>query len=350
MKLYLRKLLIKALQPFGFYITFYSSIEKIYNVLEQKSVSVQEFELKRIFDAVAIANNHKYYSNLLKRFINEWNLEILSAEFVGVGAGSCSLSSYRKVKIKQEMLHEKVYFSSHHEMAKIFWFQKNLAELVADSGIVLPPVYKIFNGEILTVVYSEYLNLKKLTFKKKQERLIEFSNQLYQLSSTENYMLICQNAPKSIKDFTQHFEYKRNRLIVKNLLSEHNISLENLELSVGNSRHVLAHGDIQDTNAFQNNILIDWDSVGIFPLGLDPAFILFYLMLNNEWENNSNVLNWIEINYGKIINPKEWRQFQFNITYFLFVFIQGRIPKERREHLENGLILFLKTNILIEKA
>ena len=106
-------------------------------------------------------------------------------------------------------------------------------------------------------------------------------------------------------------------------------------------RYVLTHGDIQDTNAFENNILIDWDSVGIFPAGLDPAFLLFYLMMN---ENNEkyDVLNWIDTNYKDIINEKEWDSFQLSVLFFLFVFIQKRIRKEKYEGLKKELIQLLK--------
>jgi thiamine kinase-like enzyme len=341
MKLFLRKILIRVLQPFGFYITYYASPTRVYESLSKLPVLIREYELKRIFDMVGIAKNHKFHNALLAKFIPTSKLEIKDAKFIGFGAGESSLSTFRKVKIEDKTIHEKIYFSSHQDLKRISWFYQNVSHLVQDSGIALPNIYKIYSGDSITVLYTEYAELKKLDIINKKKSLLQFSKQLYQLSLTEEFEIINGKASNAIKDFKGHFEYKRNRSVAKHVLYEHGFSLEAIEQKIMQSRYVLTHGDIQDTNAFQNNILIDWDSVGIFPVGLDPAFLLFYLMMNDN-DEKFDILNWIDTHYKKLIIENEWGSFQLNVLYFLFVFIQKRIKKEKHEVLNKELIRLLK--------
>ena len=281
MKLFLRKILIRVLQPFGFYITYYASANRVYDSLCKLPTIIQEFELKQIFDNVGIIKNHKFYNDLLANFTTNWNLEIQQAKFIGFGAGDSSLSTFRKVKVGDKNLHEKIYFSSHQDLKRISWFYQNVTHLVKSSGIVLPNIYEINSGDAITALYSEYVELKKLDNISKEKSLLQFSKQLYQLSLTEEFEIINRKSSNVIKDFKGHFEYKRNRPVAIDVLRDNGISLETIEQNIMQSRYVLTHGDIQDTNAFENNVLIDWDSVGIFPAGLDPAFLLFYLMIKN---------------------------------------------------------------------
>src|SRR5690554_5676665 len=254
MKLFLRKILIRTLQPFGFYITYYASADRVYESLRQYPNLIQEYELKRIFDTITIAGNHKFYNELISKFIPSWNLSIQESTFIGFGAGESSLSSFRKVKLSNKNLHEKIYFSSHQDLKRIGWFHKNVSHLVQSYGIALPSVYEIYSGDAITVVYSDYVDLKQLDTISKEENLVRFTLRLYELSLTEEFKSIINNASPSITDFKSHFEYKRNREVAKNLLGEHGISLESLEEQVSKTRYVLTHGDIQETNAFQNHV------------------------------------------------------------------------------------------------
>jgi hypothetical protein len=341
-KLFLRKILIRVLQPFGLYITYYASAGRIYTSLSKQPVMVQEYELNRIFDTIGIAKNHKFYNDLLANFTSNWKLDIQDAKFIGFGAGASSLSTFRKVKVNKKLLHEKIYFSSHDDVKRISWFYENVFNLVQKSGIALPNVHKIYSGEVLTPIYTEFVELIELDNTKKEDSLFQFSKQLYQLSLTDTFQVISDKAPKHIKDFKNHFEYKKNRSIAKDILNKNGISLEAIELNVIQSRYVLTHGDIQDTNAFQNNLLLDWDSVGVFPAGFDPAFLLFYLILKDEKEEEFNIPNWIDLHYKKSIKENEWKSFQISVLYFLFVFLQTRIRKEKLEFLNRELIQQLK--------
>lgn len=342
MKLAIRKLLIQILQPLGFYITYYASAQKVYESLKKQPTLIQAFELKRIFDSVRIAKNHSYYNQLLASFIPNWNLEIKEPKFIGFGAGESSLSTFRKVKVNAKYLHEKIYFSFHPDSQRISWLYDSLSELINRFDIVTPDLNAVYKGATITAFYTDFLELKPLEVNSKEQKLLQFSKQLYQLSITSEFEKTVEKTPQSFTDFTQHFEYKRNRLQAQQILTIHNIDLSSLEQTIRKSRYILTHGDIQETNAFENKVLIDWDSVGIFPIGLDPAFSLFYLLMNDKNEK-FDILKWIEENFKNIVAQEDWENFQKNIVCFLFVFIQDRIKGEKYDRMNNELIDLLNS-------
>lgn len=345
LKLFLRKILIKAIQPFGFYITYYASPYRVYSSLTKYPAIIQEYELRRIFDALGVANNHKFYNQLLASFLTDWKLEVKEAKFIGSGAGESSLSTFRKVNVEGKPLHEKIYFSSYQDIKRITWFYQHVSVLVGNAGINLPRVDKVFSGDVITAFYSDYVELIKLDTVKKEACLLTFSHQLYQLSLKEDFRVIAEKSPAYIKDFRSHFEYKQGIMKAKSILEKHAIDIELIEQYITKSRYVLTHGDIQDTNAFDRDTLIDWDSVGIYPAGFDAAFLFFILMLNNEKIKVDNFLEWIDTNFKNIVKEEEWDDFLLSFTFFLFVFIQRRMAGEKYDSLNNELKTELKKYI-----
>lgn len=344
LKLFLRKILIKILQPLGFYLTYYSSAVKIKSSLSKESIAVKEFELKRVFDTIGVANNHKFYNSLLREFTSNWQLKINKASFIGFGAGASSLSTFRKVQISERILHEKIYFTTHKDLKRILWFYKNCSHIVNNAGIALPNVYKVYSGEVITAFYTEFVALKKLNLMSKEKSLVQFSTKLYKLSLTNKFELLLKEISEDVKDFQSHFEYKKNRPKAKKILKEHHINIEFFEAKVNQSRYVLTHGDIQDTNAFENDVLIDWDSVGVYPIGLDAAFLLFYLIMKDEKES-TDIFVWLESNYKSEIEEKDWKSFKLNVLFFLFVFIQLRLKESKYNNLNKALIKLLLKNV-----
>jgi thiamine kinase-like enzyme len=344
MKRKLKNILIRILQRLGIYVTLYSSAQRVYYSLHLKPFLIQEYELNKVMEAAVIANNHKFFNTILLKFLPNWNLKIINAKFFNSGLGASSLFAFREIKLEEKTLHEKIYFSSHTDIKRILWFYEEANLLLKNAGISLPPIYKIYAGDALTVVYSEFLDLEKIEASQQEQTLILFTQKLYQLSQKEEFQIISENAPKDIKNFKIHFEYERNRSRAEAVLKEQTISLDNIERSISQSSTILAHGDIQETNAFQNNVLIDWDSVGIFPAGFDPAFLLLYIVLRNK-EKDFDVFNWITTNYNKTIDPKEWKAFEFNVVFFLFVFNQKWISHAMYADLNNTLIQYIKKHV-----
>src|SRR5699024_8774627 len=84
------------------------------------------------------------------------------------------------------------------------------------------------------------------------------------------------------------------------------------------------HGDLNEGNGFEESVLIDWDSFGIFPLGLEAAYLYYRIHLRGD--KIIDYKQWVKQHYSDIIHAQEWGLFEKNYTYFLFVFTCKLFP------------------------
>jgi hypothetical protein len=341
MKSFIKNTVRKILQRAGIYIQYFPTSSHIYDSLKDKPAQIREHELNRIAVALRIAENHKQYEELLKAFVPDWQPEIKKTEFVGRGIGDSSLNAYRKVSIEDKLYFEKVYFNSHQHLQTVRWFENHIYDMIKDE-ITAPLIRKILHGELITIVYYDYFNLIKMREETIEECLIQFSKALYGISCENSAALKRLEPPDSVQGFRNHpaYQCRKKDYAARARLLKRGIDLKTLEKLIDQSPSILTHGDINKKNAFANGILIDWDSFGIFPIGLDPAFIYYCLLINGHRKDNS--LTWLKTHYSDVIPKAGWRDFERNFTYFLYVFSLNLFDKGQLKSLEQQLIKALK--------
>jgi hypothetical protein len=267
-------------------------------------------------------------------------MEIQKASFIGKGIGVGSLDSFRRVSTRRKDYFEKIYFNSHEDLERIKWFQEHIYALI-QYEIKVPRIQKMYSGDLLTIVYFEYFNLTDLKEGRKEKAIIEFSKGLYRISCVNEASLSKLEIPTNLKDFRKHFEYQSNINLARYKLEEYGIRCSLFEQEAASSKHIITHADIQETNVFKDSVLIDWDTFGIYPIGLEPAFIYFRLLMKNS-HRGADVMDWLEKHYSEVLSERDWKDFKRNFLFFLFVFSAKRIHRGIFEYIEQPLITKLK--------
>jgi hypothetical protein len=80
---------------------------------------------------------------------------------------------------------------------------------------------------------------------------------------------------------------------------------------------VITHGDIYHTNVLADNYIIDWDSFGFFPHGLEVAFIFATNIEYSTFERLQKLLN---EEYKEIVSKDQWDGFELSCWYFYLIF------------------------------
>src|SRR5690606_35899878 len=134
---------------------------------------------------------------------------------------------------------------------------------------------------------------------------------------------IAERAPEYLKDYKLHAFYKGNILHASKMisnLSNDSLSPDMIEQVVNRQPLVLTHGDIQETDVFADNYLIDWDSFGFFPLGFESAYILYqsdFLSHKLDEPRAAEVLQKILVdNYEAMISKDQMIGSELSCFYF----------------------------------
>lgn len=312
----------------GYIIEKVPDENKLYFQLSNSHEAVQKHVLKRVTENIRIANNHTLYNNLLKKYIPEWNCDYSAAVFVGSGIGEYSFNTFRKVCFGESCFFEKVYFNNSYDLLRIEWFHEHINSLLRD-WLNIAKIYKIIKGDLITIVYFEFTELKPLSNLKLDVVPFTISQRLIEISNTTLLGKIAERAPEYLKDYKLHAFYKGNILHASKMisnLSNDSLSPDMIEQVVNRQPLVLTHGDIQETNVFADNYLIDWDSFGFFPLGFESAYILYQINYRKSKLSLTSLdLQKILIkNYRTIVDRDLWNGFELSCFYFYFIFIALR--------------------------
>jgi hypothetical protein len=341
MKRFIKNIIIKILQRTGIYVQYFPTSKQIYDFLKGKPVPIRKYELNRIAATQKLADNHKQYEKLLKAFIPGWQVEINEAKFIGKGFSPSNLNTYRKVTAGDKLYFEKVYFNDHQSLQAIQWFQKYIYDLIKDE-IKAPGIQKIYRGELLTVVYYDYINIAKLGEEIEERSLIQFSIILYDISCTYESYFKKLNIPDFIRDFkNNNHTYRRHISKAKTRLQEEEINFKAIQKSLDHSKCILTHSDIHERNGFKHKILIDWDFFGIYPIGFDAAMIYYRRMKHSRLKNRDCII-WLREHYRADILEEDWRDFKRNFIFCLFVFSIKLFNKGLFKSIERRLIEKLK--------
>lgn len=311
----------------GFIIERVPDENKLFFELNNTHEAIQKHVLKRLTDNIRIANNHRLYNRLLKRYVPKWDSNPTTARFMGNGVGEYSFNTFRKVYFKDKCYFEKVYFNNTYDLSRIEWFYKHINPLLKDS-INVAKLYRIIKGDLITIVYFEFAELIPLSRATLNSVSFDISKTLIEISGANYVKEIRETAPSYLKDYKLHAYYKGNITLATKMikeLSNNRLTPRLIEQVINLQPLVLTHGDIQETNLFANNYLIDWDSFGFFPLGLETAYILckneFFSHKREESLTSQDLQKILVENYKTVINKDQWVSFELSCFYFYFIFI-----------------------------
>ncbi len=336
----LRNFIYRLCYRLGFYPVKIKPPQVLYAYLKRQPQLLKEFELNRLSQAIALGRDHNYYNTLLNKFVPQWTpAQIGKAKFIGEGYGGGSLNAYRHVYIDGKDYFEKVYFNKHIDFKKTTWFQDHVAELIREA-ISFPKIQKTYSGELISITYFDYLKLEGLQ-QANLNNLIVWSKTLYTLSEKYADRLRKIEKPSHITDFNQHHQYKKYRQSAAQKLQEKALAAQRFEKLAADSKYVLTHGDLQKNNAYKPRILLDWDSFGFYPVGLEPAFLFFRHVFKEQLKENPG--DWLYKNYRAAIQEEDWKDFERNFVYFLFVFAMELFLIQQNKTLEEALIKKLKS-------
>lgn len=339
----IKRLLFRICYGLGFYPTKIKSPEQTFSYLETKPRQIIEEELRKITYAVSLSNDRNYYTDLLKLYVPNWEEKnITSAKFIGEGYGESSLDAYRKVNISERLFFEKVYFTTHPDLKKLRWMEEEGVFSMLNEKIRVPEIRKIYKGELLSIVYFDFLELnEKDTIQ--EEELVEITKILYRLS-LDNVKKIDYwkgiSEPVDISFFSHH-QYHKYRKAARSLLSKEDVNLVDFEKKAQASQSVLTHGDLQKTNVYDSHTVLDWDSFGIYPVGLEAAFLFFRLVFKES--KKEDPFRWLTKNYQTVFDDQVENDFSRNFAYFLFVFSCELFADHREIWLKEKLIRKLKS-------
>lgn len=301
----------------GFYPGGKKTIDLLFNKIEEKS-KLESFEaLKKVAWLASIDNNHHYYNLLLERLFLDNNLKYVNYSFVakGAGFGQSSWNSFRRIQIDNNIYFEKVYVVGHEDLKRVLWFQKNAIHFFKE--IKTPKLKFIFSSNIAAITYFEYLKLTEIV-SSKENKLIELSKKLYDISSRNQEILSQINKPDFIMDIQTHYIIKRHWTKVVKYFDGNEVNMEATLAKLYNSKHLITHGDLGLRNSYKDNILLDWDNFGYYPLGMDVAIIFHFNV-----ENKNKIYDfeeWLNNNYKETISVDDWGSFYFNFVFYLFIF------------------------------
>jgi len=327
---------------FGFFFRLGVIPQRIYPpehiaiFIENLPTAIKEHELKKHVDTVVRANNHSYYESMLKGFIKEGDVNIRKATFIGNGMGEASLNIYRKVLIDGKFYFEKVFFNDRIELQTAIWFQQHVFGSL-NGQIVTAALTKLLKGDFITIAYFEFLELSPFpAVAGDYDEFIKLTIDLYQLSCTNPLVIEAQDTPVHIRDFRFHFQYQRNASAAEQKLTQLGIDFEELIATVDLSKKILSHGDINPGNAFKGSILIDWDSFGIYPVGLEVAYLYYRMPVRDK--RHMNPTKWLTDNYKAAIDSIDWPSFERNFFFFAYIFAFHLFEEKDYADLERQII------------
>ncbi|WP_316814882.1 hypothetical protein [Pedobacter nyackensis] len=317
----IKNLLKRLIHNLGFIVEQVPNDDQLFEKLEHAHEAVQHHELRKLALQIKVANNQKLYNKILKRKVVDWDNNFNSSKFVGSGFGTGNFGVFRKVCFDDNCYFEKVYFNNTRDLLKIEWFYTNVYPLLSNISVKPPKLHKVIKGDLITIVYFEFIDLVSLSQQQLDAAPFNISKQLLGISNSKQMKELINNAESSLKDYTSYYYYTRNiKTAEKDIqnLSAHKLSLHTIEVIINQQPLVLTHADIHGTNIFSNDYTLDWDSFGFFPFGFDTAFILFQKSETLDFPTLQEVL--IK-EYKEIIPKDQWEDFELSCLYFYFIFI-----------------------------
>lgn len=225
-----------------------------------------------------IKRNNFIYEFLLKRYDKKVTLlKYDSAEFVGSGGGQ-AINLYRKVKVKDEFLFEKIYFNDTKEFKNTIYFYDKIFEQLSDVGVKTPALKYKISGNSLSVLYFKFIEDKNNNESVGKDFFLDFDNKMKKLPVIEKEEL------EDFQIFTSAKMYKKNKqqiISYYGLESKNEITqkFNNIEKYFLNKVLWYQHSDLHKGNVVNKEYVIDFDTAAYYPYNYDLGTIYAWSFL-----------------------------------------------------------------------
>lgn len=328
----------KTLYKLGYQINRIPKPTVFYKRIMTESQQIQIHELKKYFKLIKEQEDFKSYNRLLKMFVPTLNMNFSNTEFVGNGASLNSINTYRKIKLDNVQLFEKIYYSKSLTLKKINWLKEHVFPLL-DNQILAPSIEETFEADLLTIVYFKYVDSKPIDIITEEQVMINISKYFYQLTNK----IPIGDSSDYLFDYHKHGKYNTWENVAKKRAKTKNLNLVTIEKELIKAQRIFTHGDLKSVHVYEDGTIIDWDEAGFYPVGFEQAYIAHRCIINNKM-NRVNPISWLNSNFSEI-KEEMGDVFEFSFCYFLLIFLQIEFQKNKFLQFEKYLIEQLKKRL-----
>jgi len=271
---------------------------------------------KALVKTLAVRNWHWLYEFSLKKM--DPALDLSHADraskktFIFQGRGNGTLKPYRSLSNDTNKIFEKIFLNHTEDLKANIDFYLNSRQYLNDTNIQIPKCQKIIKGEQFTVVLYDYLDLKPLPIGQQYQILKDKTLMLYKTSNERTY---------SDSITYDKFLFGKIRLEEENHFSS--AELAEIELLIRRAPVCFQHLDLGENNVFGNDVIIDWDNSGYFPLGMDFGKLLLNYFIYQKDSFYNTYKNEIAYFYQHLHHQISFKTFSKLTLYFAIVFYYG---------------------------
>jgi len=124
-------------------------------------------EITKLMKFAATRKSHTLYEYLLKEYDPFLNVpfsgEYPEKNFLDEGRGMGTIKPCRILENQKHKVFEEVFFNDSNKLSSALHFDKKQDELIRNTDTEAPRIVNVVEGEYLTVLHYEFLNLKKLS-------------------------------------------------------------------------------------------------------------------------------------------------------------------------------------------
>ncbi|EDZ92887.1 Tetratricopeptide TPR_2 repeat protein [Limnospira maxima CS-328] len=264
--------------------------------------------------------------------------------FIGKGKGAQTLNCYRKIDIGDVVLFEKVYLSGSDDVRKIVWFYDFIYPHLSSEFIKVPKLRAAKFSKECTILLTDYIGKVGVSKQEALLRMIELVNYFIELSKS----IVFEELPPCITDFRREPMYRDGIKSAIGLGYNPSI-LKQWEQQVDTLTKVITHGDLQQSHLHEQGYVIDWDRMGMYPIGYDIAC---YLSKFHQLDSARDLELFLKKNF--VFDTRlEWENFLFSASFFLFVHASRKGSRKKRANpdaLLTDLYSALSESFLGKKA
>jgi len=288
------------------------TLSKFYTFFQlflRSKITVLEFRI--LIRTIAIRKIHPLYELCLKKMDPlldfSYTKRVNNQTYIYRGKGSGSIKPHRILTRGRKKIFEKIFLNDSQDLKANELFYKSKSELLNKRNIIAPKCFDIIKGKIFTVFLYEYMNLKPIPSGREYETLREKSLELYRDSNDRDF-----SDPLTF----EFFEFGINRLSSNKVFSP----LEQTQINqlIKLSPVYFQHLDLSENNVYQDNIIIDWDGSGYFPLGMDFGRLLLSYFIFHEDVFYQSYEEKINDYYQHLHHDIAYEDFK-NLTMYFFI-------------------------------
>jgi len=286
-------------------------------------------------------NNHLLFEWMLRRYDPSLDLTYCRSAtgkaFINKGSGSGTIKPYRSFNKGNVRYFEKIFFGDAPELKSISDFYGRRSELACPHQIQCPSLLGIIKGNKLTVVLYEYRMLETIADGREYEALKTGA-----LAIAQNLPIIQTAAPIRLNLILDGEKY----LLTNGIFTPEEI--HKIKEITGGLPVYFQHLDLSTKNVFADNMIMDWDHSGHYPLGPDMGMLLFHYFYFYQKDFLSSYKEEIKSYHRKYGQEIDLISFTTVVLYYCTVYYKGYFRDYEDAHIFPEVVRQCKALLLLQ--